>query len=349
MSKIGFIKSLYDCCVYVNNKSYDSVVYLLLHVDYMLIRSKSKEAIKHVKSSLKREFDMKDLGNSRKILGIDIDRYRSKRTLSISQDNYCNKVLNKFNMENSKVVSVPLAQHFKLSTENSPKEDEHDHFRYMANIPYSQVVGSLMYLMVSTRPDLSYVASLVSRYMTNPGKRHWEATKWILRYLKGSKSVNLTYCKRDDYPTKIYGYVDSDYAGDLDKRRSLSGYIFFFNGNAISWKAKLQSVVALSESIKEGLWLKGLLSSFGIEQGSIKIYCDNQSAIHLSKNQQFHNRTKHIDIKHHFVRDQIEKGYIEILKVHTSLNAADMLTKFVPKKKFEFCLKLEEFMLPEKG
>lgn len=280
---------------------------------------------------------MKDLGESKNILGVEIFRNREKGSLTISQHNYCSKILKKFIMPEAKVVAIPLAQHFKLSYENSPKENEEEHLNYMLKIPYSQVVDSLMYFMISTRPNLSYSTNLVSQYIAKSGKRHWETSKCILRYLKGIQEAKLLYktCYTQSY--EIYGFVDADYAGDLNKRMSLIGYVFRLGGNLLSWKAILQPMVALSsieaefvaltEAIKEGIWFKGLLKDYEINTKRVKIYCDNYNVIHLSKNQQFYNKTKHINIKFHFVRNQIENGDIEILKVHTTENAANMMTK----------------------
>lgn len=146
------------------------------------------------------------------------------------------------------------------------------------------------------------------------------------------------------------GYVDADYAGDLDRRRSLTGYLFTFNNCTINWKSQLQSVVALStteaeytaaaEAIKEAIWLKGMLKELGVNQRSVVIHCDSQSAICLSKNQTHHERTKHIDIKVHFIRLEVSKATVMLQKIHTDDNAADMLTKAVPEAKFKFCLDL---------
>lgn len=195
--------------------------------------------------------------------------------------------------------------------------------------------------------------------MANPGKRHWEAVKCILRYLKGTSQAILQYKKNSPTENEIYGFVDSDFAGDLDRRRSLSGYFFLLGQNSLSWKATLQPVVALStteakfialsKAIKEGIWLKGLLQDYGIKQPTVQIYYDNQSTIHFTKNPQFHNRTKHIDIKFHFVREEIEKGEIEVLKVHTSDNVADILTKPLPHLKFQHYLEMVGFYLLQKG
>ena len=138
----------------------------------MLLAGKSKFDIKRVKTTLKQEFDMKELGESKRILSIDITRERTKRLLTIDQSNYYSKVLKKFNMLDAKQVVIPLTQHFKLLVANCPNLKDPNHVKYMANIPYSQVIGSIMYLMISTRPDLSYSSSLISRYMANLGKKH---------------------------------------------------------------------------------------------------------------------------------------------------------------------------------
>lgn len=177
---------------------------------------------------------------------MEIIRKRKDDLILISQLSYCNKVLKRFKLDNAKSVTTPLAHHFKLSASNSPKDQETEHKAFMSTVPYSQAVGSLMYLMVSTRPDLSYATSLVSRYMSNPGKRHWEAIKWVLRYLNGTREATLHYRRNDLTANEVYGYVDSDFAGDLDRRRSLYGYFFLLGQNLLSWKATLQSVVALS-------------------------------------------------------------------------------------------------------
>ncbi|KAL5565857.1 hypothetical protein UlMin_029021 [Ulmus minor] len=238
-------------------------------------------------------------------------------------------------MSDSKAVQTPLAAHFKLSTDMSPKTDEER--KDVERIPYASAVGSLMYAMVCTRPDLAYSASLVSRFMSNPGKDHWEAVKWIFRYVKGASDVGLLYKRCESASAKLVGYVDADFAGDLDKRRSLTGYVFTLFGCTVSWKAQLQPVVALStteaeyiaatEGVKEAMWLKGLVGELGCVHDKVEVFCDNQSSIHLTKNQMFHERTKHIDIKLHFIRDVVSRGIVTVEKIHTDENPADMLTK----------------------
>ena len=220
----------------------------------------------------------------------------------------------------------------------------------MKKVPYSNAVGSLMYAMIASRPDIAYGVGLVSRFMSCPSKEHWQAVKWLLRYIKGSLNKGLVYKKVELDQIEVKGYCDADYAADLDKRRSLTGYVFTLGGNLVSWKSTLQHVVALStteaeyialtEAIKEAIWIKGIINELGIKSSSVKLYCDSQSAIHLSKNTMFHERTKHIDVRLHFVRDIISQDIIRVEKVSTLDNPADIFTKSVPVSKFEDALNL---------
>ncbi|KAH9762165.1 hypothetical protein KPL70_000710 [Citrus sinensis] len=348
----GYSRSKYDSCVYhgIINSGGNSggAVYLLLYVDDILIAGKDLSDIKELKNLLKGEFEMKDLGSAKRILGIDIVRDRTAGTLFLSQSRYISKVLERFQMMDSKLVLTPLGAQFKISKDMSPTSDVEE--VKMADIPYSQAVGSLVYTMVCTRADISYAVSVVSRFMSNPGKLHWDAVKWVLRYLKGTLDHGLMYGKSKHEVCDIRGYVDSDFAGDLDRRKSISGYLFILDSCLISWKATLQHIVALSsteaefvaatEAVKESMWLRGLLNELWLKQKTVKIFCDNQSAIQLIKNQVYHERTKHIDVKLHFIRDEVAKGSVAVIKIPTDINPADMLTKVLPTAKFNFCVDL---------
>nr|GEZ91960.1 retrovirus-related Pol polyprotein from transposon TNT 1-94 [Tanacetum cinerariifolium] len=169
----------------------------------------------------------------------------------------------------------------------------------MSCVSYSSAIGSLMYAMVCTRPNLAHAVIVVSRYMHNPGKMHWEAVKCILRYLKGTSNIGLSFEKGRVSPNEVVRYVDSDYAGDLDARKSLSSYIFSHCGSAISWYSSLQAIIDLSttkeeyissiEGVKEAIWLRGTVNEFGLPQEVLVVYCDNQSAVYLTKNNKFHS------------------------------------------------------------
>ncbi|KAL0355896.1 UNVERIFIED_CONTAM: Retrovirus-related Pol polyprotein from transposon TNT 1-94 [Sesamum radiatum] len=240
---------------------------------------------------------------------------------------YVEKVLDRFGISKAKSVSTLLANHVKLSLEQCPKTDRE--IEDMAKVPYASAVGCLMYAMVCTRPDLAHIVSQVCKYMSKPGRHHWEAVKWIFKYMKGIVGHGVIFGGQQNYP--LVRYVGSDYGGDLDDRRSTIEYVFTLGGWPICWKSAVQSVVALSN---------GLVKELGVEQGGVQLHCDSQSAIYLAKNQVYHARTKHIDVRYHKIREMIATGKIILLKVYTSENAADMLTKPLTVDKFNHCLDL---------
>nr|GEV88633.1 retrotransposon protein, putative, Ty1-copia subclass [Tanacetum cinerariifolium] len=187
----GFKRSSYDICVYYRSYAPGEYIYLLLYVDEMLIACKSMDEIGSTKSLLKREFDVKDLEEAKKILGMEIVRDRSRKIRRVSQSGYISKILDYFRIDNKKSVQMPLGGHFKLSLKDCSIRD--CDVERMSKVPYANAVGSLMYLMVCTRLDIVYAVSIVSRYLANPGKNHWEAVKWILKYLRGTANVGLIY------------------------------------------------------------------------------------------------------------------------------------------------------------
>ncbi|KAH9724032.1 hypothetical protein KPL70_007344 [Citrus sinensis] len=304
----GYLRCSFDSCVYYKLISTNLYIYLLLYVDDMLVACKSREEIEALKNLLSSEFEMKDLGSAKKILGMEIKRDRSKGIMFLSQEKYLRRVLETFGMTACKPVMTPIATHFKLSSLQCPKTEEET--LEMAKIPYANAVGCMMYAIVLTRPDISYALRIKSE--------------------------------------EIRGFVDSDFAGDLDIRRSLTGYLYMLDGCLINWKASLQHVVALStteaeytaaaEAVKEALWLKGLVSELGMSQKTVDVFCDSSSAIYLSKNPAHHEKTKHIDIKLHFIRNVVSMGVVRMVKIYTDRNPADMLTKVVTTAKFKVCL-----------
>ncbi|GJZ49158.1 retrotransposon protein, putative, ty1-copia subclass [Tanacetum coccineum] len=287
MLKNGFKGSSYDSCVYYRSYAPGEYIYLLLYVDDMLIACKSKAEIGSTKYLLKKEFDIKELGEAKKIL------------------------------DNGKSVKMPLGGNFKLLLKDCSVRD--CDVERMSKVPYENAVGSLIYLMVCTRPDIAYVVSVVSRYLANPSKNHWEAVKWILKYLRGTANVRLVYGTDRGNHVDVTGFVDSDYAKDPDKEAEY---------------------MALTEAVKEAIWLRGLLEELGIELNTVAVNCDNQGAIHLSRNHVFHERTKHMNVRYHFIREVLEAKTVKVLKVGTEHNVVDALTKVVPGLKLQHCLEL---------
>ncbi|KAG8481286.1 hypothetical protein CXB51_026104 [Gossypium anomalum] len=289
----------------------DDFIILLLYVDDMLIVGQNASRIEKLKQELSKSFAMKDLGPAKQILGIRLTRDRKAKKLWLSQERYIEKVLQRFSIDKAKAMNTPFATHFRLSVKHSPsrkKEKEE-----MQKIPYSSAVGSLMYTM-------------------------------IMRYLRGTSNMKL--CFDNDKPVLV-GYTDSDMAGDIDSRRSTSGYLITYVGGAVARQSRLQKCVALSttesefiaatEACKKMLWMKKFVNELGFTQEKYFLYCDSQSAIHLGKNSNFHARSKHIDVRYHWIRDVFEAKLLELQKIHTNDNGADMLTKALPRGKFETC------------
>ncbi|WVY90035.1 hypothetical protein V8G54_035549 [Vigna mungo] len=339
--KLNFKRCNYDDCVYTLNHGGETL-YLLLYVDDILIASSDRGMIGETKARLADAFEMKELGEARRILGIDIKRDRPGGNLFLSQECYLQKVISRYRMAESKMANTPVGQHLKLTKEQCPKTEEER--KKMESVPFSNGIGSIMYGMVCTRPDVAHGVSVLSQFMVNPGPTHWEALKWMLRYIRGSLGTGLSFQNNFQGGGYIEGFVDSDFAGCMDTRKSRSGYVFTLFGTAVSWRSTLQSVVALStteaeyyalaEGVKEALWLKGLVRELGFDQKSVCVHCDSQSAIHLANHQIYHSRTKHIDVKLHFVRSIVESGDVQICKIASEENPADMLTKPLAKERF---------------
>jgi ATP-binding cassette subfamily B (MDR/TAP) protein 1 len=228
----------------------------------------------------------------------------------------------------------------------------------MSKIPYESAVGSLMYLMVSTRPDIALAMSKVSKYTANLGEIHWEAVKWIMRYIKGTLDMGILFDARAMNAKILIGYVDFDHAQDLDKRRSTTGFVFTLGGGCISWRSILQKCVSLSsteaeyvaaaEAAKEALWLNRLVSDMGLRQWRIGLHCDSQSALHYAENHKMDGRLKHINIRYHFLRHQVEEKKITLIKIPGKENPSDALTKVIPVELFnKHCSKLQLLPLKE--
>ncbi|XP_042051572.1 secreted RxLR effector protein 161-like [Salvia splendens] len=224
---------------------------------------------------------MKDVGDAQKILGINIFRNRRESVLVLHQEPDVLKILQKFNMFAAKIASVPLAAHFLLSKDLCPKSGAD--IAATKKVSYANAIGSVMHLMVSTRLDIAYVVSCLSRYMSNPGPMHWEAMKWLLRYLIHTVKYGLCFSKCDD-GVELCGFVDSNYANDKNKRKSTTSYVFTVCRSCISWKSQLQHIVALSTTkskyivitkvMKEAIWLKGVLSELKFLKATPALYSD---------------------------------------------------------------------------
>ena len=216
----------------------------------------------------------------------------------------------------------------------------------MKQLPYESLVGSILYLSLCTRPDISFSVNQVSRFMKNPCKKHWIVYKRILRYLKSTAALGLNYQDNtNDSSITLTGYCDADWAGDVDDRKSTTGYAIKINDCLINWISKKQSTVSLSSAeaeymsisaaIQEMKWARNLLTELNLLSSETPtLYCDNQSAITISENDKFHNRTKHIDISHHFIREAIKNKEVELKWIESKGQEADILTKPLSRSQF---------------
>jgi hypothetical protein len=337
----SFTKNLADYSVY--SKQQDGTIFIIsVYVDDILIACNKLEDLEHLKKQLKSNFEMKDLGELRWFLGMEVTRDRKAGTMKLSQAQYVKKILERFNMVECKEVATPLDPSVKLSKSMSPTITQED-LDKMRTSPYRSIVGSLMYAMIATRPDLAVSVGTLSRFLQNPGLQHWNQAKRVLRYLKATQDVGLEFKSKG---THLVGYSDADWAGDIDTRRSTTGYLFYLGGALVSWNSKLQATVALSSTeaeylaltaaVKEALWIRTFLHDLGIiDIKETPIFSDNQGCLALAKNPVYHGRTKHIDVRHHFIRDNIEKGDIVVDYCQTDHMPADLLTKPLARTKFE--------------
>eukprot|EP00253_Pinus_taeda_P001949 PITA_01949 len=288
--------------------------------------------INHVKSSLKKKFEMTDLGHLHYFLGLQV--LQSKEGISLSQSKYACDLLRFFHMEDCKPAPSPFQSGVKLSVYcTSPEVD--------ATL-YRQFVGKLLYL-THTRPDLSFVVGLVAWFMQTPHESHWKAAKRILRYVRGTVQFGIHYSA--EASPLLVGFTDSDWDGDLDDRKSTAGYVFTLGSGPITWACKKQAAISLSsaeaeyrgvvEASKEALWLRQILLEFGFEQQHpTTLSCDNQSAIQLCKDPVQHQRSKHIEIHMHFIRKLIHDHVLEVQYCSTDDQVADIFTKALTEAKF---------------
>lgn len=331
---MGLQKSQSDPCIYNNSEGEKLIV--AVYVDDLIIAGKSSNEIMRVKQSLSSAFKMKDLGKLKEFLGVSVVQKEDTGDVWLGQPSYTDKILETYNMSNCKPISTPVDPAAVLTKKTEESE------QFDAKL-YQSAVGSLLYLSTKTRPDLTFAVNNVARFCANPSQQHWTAVKRIFRYLKGTQMSGLLFTSSE--PGSLVGYSDADWAGDREDRKSTSGYTYMLSGAAISWRSKKQQTVALSTAeaeytalsaaSQEALWLRQLMVDLG--DGSTDptlIYEDNQAAIAISKNPQYHARCKHIDIKYHFVRDQIFKGSIAVKYCPTENMIADMFTKALSKDRF---------------
>ena len=320
-----------DACVSVG----DNYTYLAIYVDDGVIFGKDKESINRVLDYMRQHFNVKIISNSC-FIGVEVKRYPN--AIMLHQGAYIKRMLTRYGMENCKGAKSPLEAGHML---NYPELMEK---AVLDDIPYAAAVGSLLYCALATRPDITHSLSLLSKYTKAPREAHWKAIKRVFRYLQATSNYGLLYRKIDSNLT-LDCYTYADWGGDQSSRRSMSGMVLFLGTAPVSYHSQQQLCVALStteaeyiaasDSVKSLIWVKRFLKELGItEVKQARILCDNQGALKLIRNPEFHRRTKHIDIRFHFIRDQFLRKVFEPEYICTEEQKADLFTKALTVEKF---------------
>jgi hypothetical protein len=334
MLRRGYHQSNADHTLFYKHAN-DKVTILIVYVDDIVITGDDLKEIGDLKAQ---EFEVKDLGHLRYFLGIEVSR--GSKGIFLSQRRYTLDLLTETGMIGSRPIATPIEQNHRLSCNDGTHVDRER---------YQRLVGRLIYLS-HTRPDIAFAVSVVSQFMHEPKTTHMNAVNRILRYLKGCPGKGLLYTKQGNLLAECY--TDADWAGSLDDRRSTSGYCVFVGGNLVSWRSKKQHVVArstaeaefrsMAHGICELLWLQILLVELKLyKHGPLMLYCDNKAAIDIANNPVKHDRTKHIEIDRHFIKEKLDRGIVCLTYVTSTSQVADIFTKGLPDKLFSvFCSKM---------
>jgi len=333
LANLGFSRSAADECVYIK-KSRDSILIITIYVDDLGLFTTSKEEMVQLKGELKSYFTMTDLGEMKKILGIQVIRDRKARTLKITQGAYIDKILARFNMVDANPVTTPLPKNIKINDIEAPPDDQ------TANtyVPYAKAIGSLMYAAIQTQPDIAFAVQNLSQYTSQPAPEHWTAVKRVLRYLKGTRDEGIIFKGAETLP-KLEIFSDADFANRADAK-SISGYACIMDGACIAWSSKKQGTVALStteaeyialtHAAKQMIWIRRLLNEIGLDQSKATlIRCDNLSAITITHDTTYHAHTKHINIAYHFIHEKVASNEALLTHVASKDNIADIMTKAI--------------------
>jgi hypothetical protein len=310
-------------------------VYIVIVVDDTLICSSDVRKTVEVEKEILKRFPGKS-GMAEWYCGMKLD-WQKDGSVRVTQEAHVDQLLAKHQLQQLPVRGLPMGHGCKLSSQGTDLNTDH--------FPYASIVGSLLYIACNTRPDIASTVNKLTKYMTEPKQEHWDMLMDLLGYLKCTKSMGLHLGRSD----VCSAYCDADYASDVDKRRSHTGWCFLLFGGVISWQSKCQPTVAASTTeaeyqaaaaaAREALWLRQLFADLGLPCTPLVIRCDNQGALSSLDNPQVTQRTKHIDVIHHFVRERCQLGHLKFEFVPSNENVADVLTKPVHKPKHSWCCK----------
>ncbi|SYW77682.1 uncharacterized protein UHO2_02490 [Ustilago hordei] len=326
LRRMGFFQVECAPCIYTKGQGEDMAI-VVIYVDDTLVIAPRLETVLKVKKQIGQRWKMEDSGEVSHFLGIKISRNRAMRTMTIGQSGYIDQVLAKHLDKRTKPTMVPMQSIPEGTLVASAAQQKE----------YPVIVGKLLWVANSTRPDLSLTVGVLARHMREPSQEHYQAAQRVLRYLESTRQVGLVY-RASESQEPLVAHSDANWASDATiQRRSTSGSVALVYGNPVAWKSATQKCVSLSaveaefiaatEATREVLFLKQLLRSIGIATGTPTVYSDNTGCIQVSKDPAQHWKLKHIDTKYHFVRNNIQEGRVQIKYVDTTRNLADVLTK----------------------
>ena len=328
----GFSKGIIDTTLFIKRQGCD-IILIQIYVDDIIFGSTNPKYCKKFSDLMISKFEMSMMGELTFFLGLQVRQLPSG--IFINQSKYIADILKKFDMSNCQAISTPMEARCKIHADLTGKPFDQKTYRSM--------IGSLMYL-TSSRPDIMFATCMCARYQANPMESHYQAVKRIFRYLKGSMDLGLWYPK--DTGFELTAFSDADHAGCKLDRKSTSGTVQFLGDKLVSWSSKKQNCVSTSTAEAEYvaaasccsqvIWMRTQLSDYGFSLNKIPIYCDSRSAIAISCNPVQHTKTKHIDVRYHFIKDHVEKGTVELYFVSTDFQIADLLTKPLDDKRFQF-------------
>lgn len=338
MDDAGLSHSEHDHAVFFRHLPDNHIAIISSHVDDLTLIAPTEKTLKYLSDKIDARVEATPLQELHWLLGIEITRNVDAGTVSLSQRAYIDQIVSRYGFDDLKPLAIPMDPHVQLSKDDCASTP--DEIAAMRHKPYRAALGALMYASVATRPDITYAVSQLARYQENPGLKHWSALRRVYAYLKGTRDLALTLGGDAEQP--LLGYSDAD-GMSTEGRQAISGYAFLIGG-AISWSSKRQDIVAqstseaeyvaLSHAAKEALWLRSFLHEvWRMPLDPTTILSDNQSAIALAKDDRYHARTKHIDIRFHFIRYHIEHGNLLVTYCPTDDMVADTLTKALPSMK----------------
>jgi Reverse transcriptase (RNA-dependent DNA polymerase) len=335
MEAMGFKRLKSDSGVFVLMRSGRPEVIVIVYIDDAVFLGRQKHLVNNHKERFMRTWECRDLGETKEFLKMRISRL--KGVITLDQKDYLMTVLKRFNMHNVKEASTPLPSGYNPVPNKLPVDKK-------LRTKYQQVIGSLLYLMLGTRPDIAYAVTRMAQFAANPSEEHLTKALYICKYLAGTTDYSLQYGLKQE---GLYAYADADWASDLESQRSTTGYLVLLSGTAISWNSRAQKTIALSsteaeymslsDTCRQLIWMRSFLKELGMPVGAIPLCGDNQGAIFNASNPVQEKRTKHIDIRFHYIREKVSDGEVTLHFVTTDQNPADMFTKNLARDNFLRC------------